>query len=134
MASITREGIGPSLAVEGATTREVFEAYLEHVLAPALKPGRLVVMDNLSSHKGGRVKELIEGRGCEIMYLPPYSPDLNPIEQAFSKIKEILRRAEARTREALIETMGQALFSAVTVDDSRGFFAHCGYRVMGQLL
>jgi transposase len=133
LASITREGIGPSLAVEGATTREVFEAYLEHVLAPALKPGRLVVMDNLSSHKGGRVKELIEGRGCEIMYLPPYSPDLNPIEQAFSKIKEILRRAEARTREALIEAMGQAL-SAVTVADSRGFFAHCGYRVMGQLL
>ena len=90
-------------------------------------------MDNLSSHKGGRVKELIEGRGCEIMYLPPYSPDLNPIEQAFSKIKEILRRAEARTREALIEAMGQAL-CAVTVADSRGFFAHCGYRVMGQLL
>jgi len=132
-ASISREGIGPSLAVEGATTREVFEASLEHVLAPSLKPGQLVVMDNLSSHKGGRVRELIEGRGCEVMYLPPYSPDLNPIEQAFSKIKGILRRTEARTREALIEAMGQAL-SAVTVADSRGFFAHCGYRAMGQLL
>jgi transposase len=133
LASISREVIGPSLAVEGATTREVFEAYLEHVLAPSLKPGQLVVMDNLSSHKGGRVRELIEGRGCELMYLPPYSPDLNPIEQAFSKIKGILRRAEARTREALIEAMGQAL-SAVTVADSRDFFAHCGYRAMGQLL
>ena len=133
LASISREGMGPSLAVEGATTREVFEAYLEHVLAPSLKEGQLVVMDNLSSHKGGRVRELIEGRGCELIYLPPYSPDLNPIEQAFSKIKGILRKAEARTRAALIEAMGQAL-SAVTVADSRGFFAHCGYRAMGQLL
>ncbi len=134
LASITREGIGPSLAVEGATTREVFETYLEHVLAPFLKPGQLVVMDNLSSHKGGRVRELIEARGCELLYLPPYySPDLNPIEQAFSKIKGILRGAEARTRQALIEAMGWAL-SAVTIADSRGFFAHCGYRGMGQLL
>jgi transposase len=92
-----------------------------------------VVMDNLSSHKGGRVRELIEGRGCEHLYLPPYSPDYNPIEQAFSKIKGMLRRAEARTREALIEAMGWTL-SAATVADSRGFFAHCGYRAMGQLL
>jgi transposase len=90
-------------------------------------------MDNLSSHKGGRVRELIEGRGCELIYLPPYSPDFNPIEQAFSKVKGILRRAQARTREALIEAMGQAL-SAVTVADSRGFFEYCGYRAMGQLL
>ena len=133
LASITREGVGPSLAVEGSTTREVFETYLEHVLAPALKPGQLVVMDNLSSHKGGRVRDLIEGRGYELLYLPPYSPDLNPIEQAFSKVKGILRRAETRTREALIEAMGRAL-SAITADDSRGFFAHCGYPAMSQLL
>jgi DDE superfamily endonuclease len=85
LASITREGMGPSLAVEGATTREVFEAYLEHVLAPALKEGQLMVMDNLSSHKGGRVSELIEQRGCELVYLPPYSPDFNPIEEALPK-------------------------------------------------
>jgi len=85
LACITRKGMGPSLAVEGATTREVFEAYLEHVLAPVLKPGQLVVMDNLSSHKGGRVSELIEARGCEHLYLPPYSPDLNPIKQAFRR-------------------------------------------------
>ena len=133
LASISREGIGPSLAVEGPTTREVFEAYLERILAPSLKPGQLVVMDNLSSHKGGRVRELIEGRGCELLYLPPYSPELNPIEQAFSKIKGILRKAEARTRETLIEAMGEAL-SAVSIADSRGFFTHCGYRAMGQLL
>jgi len=133
LASITRRGLGPCLAVEGSTTREVFETYLERVLAPTLKPGQMVVMDNLSAHKGGRVKEIIEGRGCELLYLPPYSPDFNPIEQAFSKVKGILRRAEARTRASLIEAMGPAL-SAVSARDVRGFFGHCGYSAMGQLL
>jgi transposase len=90
-------------------------------------------MDNLSAHKGGRVKELIESRGCTLLYLPPYSPDLNPIEQAFSKVKALVRRVEARTRAVLIEAIGQAL-SAVTVWDTRGFFDHCGYRKLGQLL
>ena len=125
--------MGPCLAVEGATTREVFEAYLQHVLAPSLRPGEVVVMDNLSAHKGGRVKELIESRGCTLLYLPPYSPDLNPIEQAFSKVKALVRRVEARTRAVLIEAIGQALW-AVTVWDTRGFFDHCGYRKLGQLL
>jgi transposase len=133
LASITRKGLGPCLAVEGATTREVFETYLERVLAPTLEPGQLVVMDNLSAHKGGRVKEIVEGRGCELLYLPPYSPDFNPIEQAFSKVKGLMRRAEARTREALIEVMGRTL-EAVTARDARGFFGHCGYSSMGQLL
>ena len=95
------------MAVEGATTKAVFEAYLEQVLAPSLRPGQVVVMDNLSSHKGSRVRELVEERGCEILYLPPYSPDLNPIEEAFSKLKALLRRAGVRTREALIEAMGR---------------------------
>jgi transposase len=133
LASITREGLGACLVVEGATTREVLETYLERVLAPTLKPGQMVVMDNLAAHKGGRVKEIIEGRGCELSYLPPYSPDFNPIEHAFSKVKGLMRRAEARTREALIEAMGRAL-EAVSARDARGFFAHCGYRSMGQLL
>jgi transposase len=133
LASITPEGLGPCLAIEGPTTREVFEAYLERVLAPTLKPGRVVVVDNPSAHKGGRVKEIVEGRGCELLYLPPYSPDFNPIEQAFSKIKGLLRRAEARTREALIEAMGIAL-SALTTRDARGFFEHCGYGSVGQPL
>ena len=133
LASITREGLGPCLAVEGATTREVFEAYLERVLAPTLVPGQVIVMDNLSAHKGERVRKLIEQRGCELLYLPPYSPDFNPIEQAFSKIKGLLRRAEARTREVLIEAMGRAL-SAVSAEDARGFFSHCGYRSLDQLL
>jgi transposase len=126
LASITSGGVGACLAVEGSTTREVFEAYLEGVLAPTLSPGQVVVMDNLSAHKGGRVKEILEGAGCELLYLPPYSPDFNPIEQAFSKVKGSLRRAEARTREVLIEAMGGAL-SALTALNARGFFAHCGY-------
>ena len=125
--------MGPCLAVEGPTTREVFETYLEWVLAPALRPGQTVVVDNLSSHKGGRVKEIVEGRGCELVYLPPYSPDLNPIEQAFSKVKGLMRKAEARTREALVEAMGRAL-DALTSRDARGFFGHCGYRTVDQLL
>jgi transposase len=133
LASITRGGLGPCLAVEGSTTREVFEAYLKDVLAPTLVPGQVVVMDNLSAHKGGRVKEIIEGRGCELLYLPPYSPDFNPIEQAFSKVKGLLRRAESRTREVLIEAMGRAL-SAVSARDARGFFGHCGYHSMAQPL
>lgn len=121
------------MAVEGSTTREVFETYIERVLAPELRPGQIVVMDNLSAHKGSRTRQLIEHRGCELLYLPPYSPDLNPIEEAFSKVKEALRRAEARSREALIEAMGVAL-SAVSARDARGFFAHRGYKLLDQSL
>jgi transposase len=90
-------------------------------------------MDNLSSHKGSRVRELVEARGCHLVYLPPYSPDLNPIEEAFAKIKALLRKARARTREALLEAMGKAL-DAVTTTDARGFFEHRGYRATAQLL
>jgi transposase len=133
LSSMTCSGMGPSLAVEGPTTREVFEAYLERVLAPSLKPKQIVVMDNLSSHKGSRVRELIEDRGCELHYLPPYSPDLNPIEEAFAKLKALLRKAGARTREALLEAMGWSL-DAVTASDARGFFEHRGYRLLAQPL
>jgi len=133
LASISVEGMGPSLAVKGSTTAEVFEAYLEHVLLPELEEGQVVLMDNLPAHKPKRVRELIEQRGCELVYLPSYSPDLNPIEEAFSKIKEILRRAAARTREALVEAMGEAL-SAVSSRDAWSFFKHAGYHPVGQLL
>lgn len=133
VSSMSLEGMGPSLAVEGSTTKVVFEAYVERVLAPTLKPGQIVVMDNLSSHKGSRIRELIEGRGCELLYLPPYSPDLDPIEEAFAKLKTLLRRAGARTRETLIEAMGRAL-DAVTASDARGFFKHRGYRPLAQPL
>jgi transposase len=90
-------------------------------------------MDNLSAHKGHKVREPIEKRRCELLYLPPYSPDLNPIEEAFSKIKSILRKAEARSREALVGAMGAAI-SAVTAQDTRGFFEHCGYGLWVQPL
>jgi transposase len=133
IASMTAEGMGPCLAVEGATTRIVFEAYIEKVLVPSLRRGQVVVMDNLSAHKGARVRELVESAGCELLYLPPYSPDFNPIEEAFSKVKGLLRKAEARSRKALVEAMGKAL-DAVTTQDARGFFEHCGYRSLGQLL
>jgi transposase len=133
LASMGSEGMEPSMAVEGSTTKEVFEAYIEHFLAPTLKGGQVVVMDNLSAHKGQRVRKLIEERDCELVYLPPYSPDLNPIEEAFSKMKGILRKVGARSREALIEAMGKAL-DAITSWDAKGFFEHCGYRSPGQLL
>jgi transposase len=133
LASMSAEGMGRGLAVEGATTREVFETYLERVLAPSLRPGQIVMMDNLSAHKGGRVREIVEGRGCELMYLPPYSPDLNPIEGAFAKLKGRLRATAARSREALIEAMGAAL-DAMTASDAHGFFGSCGYRTTAQPL
>jgi transposase len=127
------EGMGPSLTVEGATTSVVFEAYVEQVLAPTLRRGQVVVMDNLCAHKGERIKELIEQQGCQLIYLPSYSPDFNPIEEAFSKIKRLVRKAEARTREALLEAIGSAL-SAVSSKDARSFFEHCGYRMPVQSL
>jgi transposase len=125
-------GMGLCLTVEGPRTKAVFETYLERVLTPSLRHGQ-VVMDNLSSPKGPRVRELVEARGCELLYLPAYSPDLNPIEGAFAKLKGLLRRAGARTREALLEATGRAL-EAVTAKDARGFFEHRGYHATAQLL
>jgi transposase len=119
--------------VEGSTTPEIFEAYVERVLCPILSEGQIVVMDNLTAHKGERVKELIEQQGCELLYLPPYSPDFNPIEEAFAKIKGLLRKAETRSRETLVEAMGRAI-SAVRAQDAQGFFEHCGYNVPVQSL
>jgi transposase len=101
-------------------------AYLEHLLVPRLRPGHIVVMDNLSVHKGARVRQLIEEKGCQVLFLPAYSPDLSPIEETFSKIKAFLRRAGARTREALEEAICQALLT-VTAQDAQGWFRHCGY-------
>ena len=133
LSSMTTEGMGPSLTVEGSTTARVFETYVEKVLLPSLKEGQIVVMDNLSAHRPKRIKELIEQRGCELLYLPSYSPDYNPIEEAFAKIKDLLRKAAPRSKEALIEAIGAAL-SAVTAADVLGFFEHAGYRLTGHLL
>lgn len=127
VASMTIEGMGPALVMEGSTDSEVFETYIEKFLAPSLQSGQVVVMDNLNIHKSERVREMIEEAGCELLYLPTYSPDLNPIEPAFAKVKVMLRRAEARAREILVEALGLAI-SAVSAEDACGFFEHCGYR------
>ena len=134
ISSISKEwGMAASLVVEGSTNRTVFETYLEEVLLPTLKRGQVVVMDNLSAHKGERVRELIEGEGCELIYLPPYSPDFNPIEGAFSKLKSYLRTACARSQQRLMEVIGDAL-STISASDAEGFFEHCGYRAAVQSL
>ena len=113
------------------SSKTVFETYVEEVLAPSLRPGRVVVMDNLGAHRGERVRGLIEERGCSLLYLPPYSPDFSPIEEAFSKVKALLRKAKARTRAALVEAIGRAL-EAVSAKDARGWFGHCGYLLSAQ--
>ena len=125
--------MGASLVVEGSTNGMVFETYLEEVLCPTLEKGQAVVMDNLSAHKGQRVRQLIEAKDCELIYLPPYSPDFNPIEQAFSKLKSYLRGACARTQQTLMEIIGEAL-STISASDAEGYFEHCGYRTVVQSL
>ena len=126
-------GMGETLAVEGSTNQGVFEAYLEHALVPTLEAGQVVIMDNLSAHKPARVGKPIEGEGCELIYLLAYSPDFNPIEGAFSKIKGMVREEGARTKRALVEVLGEAL-SAVSARDARGYFEHAGYCLQAQPL
>ena len=127
IAAITLEGaMGESMTVEGATDSESFEAYVEHFLAPSLCEGQVVVLDGLGAHRPKRIRELIEARGTDLVFLPSYSPDLNPIEEAFSKIKALVRREGARVREALVEAIGRAL-AAITPEDTAGWFAHAGY-------
>jgi transposase len=134
IASLSLHGMGESMCVEGATDAKAFEIYyVEHFLAPSLTEGQVVVMDNLGAHRPRRIRDLIEARGAELVFVPSYSPDLNPIEQAFSKIKNILRKLGARTHEALLEAMEEAL-SKVTPGDAAGWFAHCGYQVEVQYL
>ncbi len=126
IASLTTAGMGPARLLDGAADTFAFEAYVEQVLAPSLLPGPIVVLDNLSAHKGEPVRAQIEARGCRVWFLPPYSPDLSPIEEAFAKIKTLLRRAAARTRAALEAAIADAL-DQISPADARGFFAHCGY-------
>jgi transposase len=134
IAAITLEGaMGESVAIEGATDAKAFEAYVEHFLAPSLEEGQVVVLDGLGAHRTDSVRELIEARGAELLFLPSYSPDLNPIEEAFSKIKTIVRKVGARTREALVEAIARAL-AAVTSEDVAGWFAHAGYEPQDQPL
>ena len=126
LGALAVRGIVGAMTVEAATDGEVFLAYLEHVLCPQLQPGDVVVMDNLSAHKVEGVRELITARRAELLYLPPYSPDFNPIEQCWSKVKLILRTLKARTAEALEQAATQAL-AAITSENARAWFAHRGY-------
>ena len=132
IASMSLYGMGESMCFEGATDAKAFEVYVEHFLAPTLGEGQ-VVMDNLGVHRSKRIRQLIEARGAELVYVPSYSPEMNPIEQAFSKIKNILRKLGARTHEALLEAMEEAL-SEITPADAAGWFGHCGYQVEVQYL
>ncbi len=126
IASMSLCGMGPALMLDGAADSAAFEIYVEQILAPNLRPGQIVILDNLSIHQGSRVKQAIEARGCHLLFLPAYSPDFSPIEEAFSKLKTILRRAGARTRSALQDAIIQALPS-ITAADACGWFRHCGY-------
>ena len=125
--ALSIDGVRCSTVVDGPVNADVFGAFVEQVLCPALKQGDIVVMDNLSSHKAERVRRLIESCGAELFYLPPYSPDFSPIEPAFSKIKQSLRSQECRTREVLWSSM-QTVLDTVTATDATNYFAHCGYQ------
>lgn len=126
MASLSRQGMGEAFILEGAADAVAFELYIEQILAPSLHSGQIVIMDNLSIHQGVHVRQAIEAKGCQLLFLPAYSPDLSPIEEAFSKLKAYLRRVGARTHEALFDVIAQALLT-VTSADARGWFTHCGY-------
>ena len=127
IASITLQGaMGESMTVEGATDALAFETYVEYFLVPSLREGQVVVLDRLGAHRTEKVRQLIEGRGVDLVFLPSYSPDLNPIEEAFSKIKHLVRKAGARVREELVGTIARAL-ATVTLEDAAGWFAHAGY-------
>jgi transposase len=126
LATLTTQGIGESLLVRGAVDRPVFEAFVERVLVPALRPGQIVVLDNLSVHKSARAKALIHAAGCYLVFLPTYSPDLNPIELAFAKTKQTLRRVGACSFESVVAAV-RATLPTVTTVDAHAFFAAAGF-------
>lgn len=126
VAGLTTRGMVAPLVLDGAINRHAFEVYVEKVLAAELRPGDIVIMDNLSSHKGPRVREMIEAAGASLLYLPPYSPDFNPIENAFAKLKALLRKAAERTVEGLWNAIGR-LIDVFTPDECANYFAAAGY-------
>lgn len=126
ISSVRSDGSTACMVVNGATDKAVFQVYVKHILLPTLKAGDIVVLDNLSPHKDKQVKMIIESAGAQLWFLPPYSPDLNPIEKMWSKIKSILRTLKARTEKALIDAIAKAL-DAITGGDVKGWFESCGY-------
>lgn len=133
LAAMTLEGIQTSFVVEGATDRAVFDSFVERFLIPQLRPGQVVVWDNLSVHKSVRARALIAAANCQVVFLPPYSPDFNPIELAFSKLKTAVRRAKQRTVPGLWSAIGTGL-NTISAQDARGWFQHCGYQLNQQPL
>jgi transposase len=131
VAALTWQGLQAPWTIEGALDTAAFAVYVREVLAPTLQPGQIVIVDNLSVHKAPVVQQAVEARDCQLMFLPAYSPDLTPIEQAFSKLKALLRRLAARTREALLDALAIAL-AAVTAEDAHGWFRHAGYTSLAQ--
>jgi len=131
IAALDRGGIRCSTVVDGAVNADVFEAFVEQVLVPTLGDGDVVVMDNLSSHKRVATRELIRACGAEVLYLPPYSPDLNPIENVFAKLKQRLRTLSCRTRDALWAAM-QSVLDSVSARDAVNCFRHCGYTLRSE--
>jgi transposase len=131
VAALTPDGLQEPWMIEGAMDTATFDWYIREQLAPTLRPGQVVVLDNLSVHKAASIRQAIEARQCQLLFLPPYSPDCTPIEQAFSKIKAILRRLGARTHEALWEAMRVAV-EAITPADALAWFAHAGYALLAQ--
>jgi transposase len=130
-AALTPDGLRVPWLIEGAMDTATFEWYITEELGPTLRPGQVVVLDNLSVHKAASIRQALAARGCELLFLPPYSPDFTPIEQAFSKLKAILRGLGARTREALVEAVCLAV-DAITRDDATAWFAHAGYALPAQ--
>lgn len=128
LAALTLEGVLASMTIESPTDGDVFLAFLEQVLGPRLEPGHIVILDNLGAHKVEGVRELIESRGAQLLYLPPYSPDFNPIEQAWSKVKQLLRGAKARLLDQLEPAIARSI-AAITPQNAQAFFHHCGYGV-----
>lgn len=124
--ALDMDGVRCSMVVDGAVNADIFEAFVGQVLLPQLEPGDVVVLDNLSSHKRRATRQIIEASGAQLLFLPPYSPDLNPIEMIFSKIKQLLRSLACRTREALWSLM-QSVLDQVTASDAANCFRHCGY-------
>jgi transposase len=128
VAALPPDGLQAAMTVSGAVNGDVFAAYLDQVLGPTLRPGDVVVFDNLPAHKVAGLAELVEARGARLLYLPPYSPDFNPIELAFSKLKTGMHTAQARTRDALEAVIQQAA-EWITANDAKNWFDHCGYHV-----
>ena len=126
VAALTLDGVGPRMRFDGAMTTARFEGYVRFVLAPTLRPGQVVIADNLRAHHPPGARAAIEARGARLLFLPPYSPDFNPIEHAFSKVKQALRRAQARTDDTL-RLATWAAFATITTADVAGWFAHAGY-------